>query len=207
MTCTSSTTSRTDATSRRRSHLLDIYRRKDAVGNQPAILYIHGGAFDRYLEGHATALGDAEVRGLELFMNKGCAACHGGLNVGGGGYFPFGVLEKPTADVRPPDDLGRYEVTRSADDEYVFKSPSLRNVTLTAPYFHSGTVWELEDAVTLMGSAQLGATLTEDEVASLVAFLGSLTGEQPDVEYPLLPTHTDATPLPVTAVEPAGTSD
>jgi cytochrome c peroxidase len=157
--------------------------------------------FDRYLKGDAAALNAEEKRGLELFLNKGCVACHGGVNLGGTGYFAFGVVEKPGADVLPPGDKGRFEVTKTATDEYVFKSPSLRNIELTPPYFHSGRVWDLKQAVAIMGSAQLGATLTDEEATLITAFLRTLTGRQPRVEYPILPPHTAATPLPITDVK------
>jgi cytochrome c peroxidase len=179
----------------------------EAIEAFEATLITPDAPFDRYLTGDETALTDDEKAGLELFMDKGCGACHGGINIGGSGYFPFGVIEKPDADVLPPDDLGRFEVTRSPGDEYVFKSPTLRNVELTAPFFHSGKVWELTDAVAIMGSAQLGATLTADETLAIATFLASLTGTQPDVTYPILPRHTDATPKPFTDVAPVGASD
>ena len=108
----------------------------------------------------------------------------------------MGVVQAPPADIRPEGDLGRFSVTNTEADQYVFKSPSLRNIELTAPYFHSGKVWSLESAVMIMGSAQLGATLTPEEAGSIAAFLETLTGLQPTVEYPLLPTHTADTPLP-----------
>ena len=153
--------------------------------------------FDRFLRGNEQALDSSERKGLELFLDKGCVACHQGVNVGGTGYFPFGVVEKPGAEILPPDDKGRFAVTRTASDEYKFKSPSLRNITLTAPYFHSGKVWSLEQAVGVMGSSQLGAELDDAESRAIVAFLTTLTGEQPKVEYPVLPPHTKSTPLPV----------
>ncbi len=152
--------------------------------------------FDGYLRGDESALTLEQKEGLALFVEKGCAGCHNGVNVGGAAYFPFGVVERPGPDVLPPGDKGRFEVTRSEADEYVFKSPTLRNVELTAPYFHSGAVWELDDAVELMGSAQLGAALTAEEREAVVAFLRTLTGEQPNVTYPVLPPHTEATPRP-----------
>jgi cytochrome c peroxidase len=165
-----------------------------------ATLTTPGSRFDRYLEGDEEALTAAELAGLGLFMEKGCAACHAGMNVGGSDYFPFGVARKPGADILPPNDKGRFEVTRTVADEYVFKAPSLRNVTLTAPYFHSGGVWDLGEAVDVMGSVQLGAELTAEDVGAIVAFLQSLNGEQPNVRYPVLPPHTEATPPPF--VEP-----
>ena len=160
--------------------------------------------FDQYLKGNSNALGAMEKKGLALFMDKGCAACHGGVNAGGSGYFPFGVVDKPGADILPPEDKGRFAVTNTAADEYVFKSPSLRNIALTAPYFHSGVVWDLDQAVGIMGSAQLGQQLSDDETRTIVAFLKTLTGKQPVVEYPILPTHTAETPLPDVSVDAAG---
>jgi len=159
--------------------------------------------FDSYLNGKSDVLNDQEKKGLELFLSKGCVSCHAGVNLGGGGYFPFGVVEKPGAEILPPTDKGRFQVTRTASDEYVFKSPSLRNIELTAPYFHSGKVWDLAQAVAIMGSAQLGATLNSSETAAIVAFLKTLTGEQPKIEYPVLPPNTSSTPLPDAKVTPA----
>jgi cytochrome c peroxidase len=160
--------------------------------------------FDRYLQGDHTALTALEQQGLELFTNKGCAGCHGGVNVGGTGYFRFGLVRAPGADVLPPGDKGRFAVTQSASDEYLFRSPSLRNVALTPPYFHSGAIWDLKEAVLLMGSAQLGAQLMDEEAEAIVRFLRSLTGKQPQVEYPTLPPHTDGTPLPEVASTSGG---
>jgi len=152
--------------------------------------------FDRFLKGQAAALNEAQRGGLSTFMEKGCTSCHNGINVGGGGYFPFGLVHRPDAEILPPGDQGRFAVTRTASDEYVFKAPTLRNIHLTPPYFHSGKVWGLNQAVQVMGTAQLGMELTPDEVASIVVFLESLTGRQPEIEYPVLPAQTPATPPP-----------
>lgn len=153
--------------------------------------------FDKYIKGDASALNDNQKAGLALFMDKGCAGCHNGINVGGGGYFPFGLVEKPADEVRPPGDMGRFAVTKTKSDEYVFKVPTLRNITLTAPYFHSGKVWDLSEAVAIMGEAQLGTKLTDEEVARIVDFLGALTGTQPEVVYPVLPPNGPDTPRPI----------
>jgi cytochrome c peroxidase len=118
------------------------------------------------------------------------------VNIGGEGYFPFGVMEKPGAEILPPNDLGRFQVTQTADDSYVFRAGPLRNIALTAPYFHSGIVWNLRQAVAVMGESQLGEKLSEEEVDLITAFLHTLTGEQPRVEYPILPVSTPETPLP-----------
>jgi cytochrome c peroxidase len=96
----------------------------------------------------------------------------------------------------PAADKGRFAVTKTASDEYVFKSPSLRNIALTAPYFHSGKVWDLKQAVEIMGSSQLGIILNDREADAIVAFLKTLTGRQPAVNYPVLPAHTSSTPPP-----------
>ncbi|BCG45269.1 Cytochrome c551 peroxidase [Citrifermentans bremense] len=161
-----------------------------------ATLVTPNAPFDRFLNGETGALNTREQAGLRIFIDKGCAACHGGINVGGAGYYPFGVREVPTAEVRPEADTGRFKVTNTASDKYVFRAPSLRNVAITQPYFHSGKVWSLRDAVVVMGSAQLGTTLNETEVNDTVAFLKSLTGKQPKVGYPLLPPSSDQTPHP-----------
>jgi cytochrome c peroxidase len=169
-----------------------------------ATLITPGSRLDKYLEGDAAALDAKEKEGLKLFLDRGCSACHNGLNIGGSGYFPFGVVEKPGADILPPEDKGRFVVTHTVSDEYVFKSPSLRNIELTPPYFHSGKVWSLEQAVALMGSAQLGQQLTDEETRAIAVFLKTMTGEQPVVAYPLLPAYTAETPLPDIRVNAAG---
>lgn len=152
--------------------------------------------FDKFLRGDQKALSADEKRGLALFMDKGCAGCHNGVNVGGNGYYPFGVVEKPGAELLPPEDEGRFRVTQTATDKYVFRAPPLRNVVLTPPYFHTGKVWDLKQAVGIMGSTQLGSDLTDEEVAGIVTFLNTLTGPQPQVEYPVLPPFTKKTPRP-----------
>jgi cytochrome c peroxidase len=86
----------------------------------------------------AGALDARQRAGLGVFIGKGCAGCHDGINAGGGTYAPFGVVEKPGWEFLPPDDHGRLQVTSTVGDDYVFKVPTLRNVALTAPYFHSG---------------------------------------------------------------------
>jgi cytochrome c peroxidase len=153
--------------------------------------------FDRFLKGDEQALGAAEKEGLQLFMNKGCAGCHNGVNIGGSSYFPFGVREVPAAEVRPLGDVGRFQVTNTAADRYVFKSPALRNIALTPPYFHSGKVWELTNAVTIMGTAQLGIVLGPAEAEKITAFLRTITGDQPQVVHPILPPNSRTTPRPM----------
>lgn len=161
-----------------------------------ATLITPNARFDQFLRG-GDALSEAELEGLTLFMDKGCAGCHNGSNVGGRAYYPFGVIEAPSEEIRPSADLGRATVTNTSADEYVFKAPSLRNVELTAPYFHSGAVWTLEEAVDVMGAAQLGIQLNGDEVKKITAFLRTLTGEQPQVVHPVLPPNSSTTPRPI----------
>jgi len=161
-----------------------------------ATLVTPAAPFDTWLEGDDAALTDAQKQGLALFIGKGCAACHSGVNVGGQAYFPFGLIKKPGADILPPGDKGRFAVTKTASDEYVFRAAPLRNIALTAPYFHSGQVWDLEQAVGIMSTAQLGSEMSAQDTKMIAAFLTSLTGEQPQVPYPILPVETKDTPKP-----------
>lgn len=161
-----------------------------------ATLITPGARFDRYLNGESAALSAEEKKGLALFMDKGCSGCHNGVNVGGEAYFPFGVAEKPNAEILPAGDKGRFAVTKSEDDQYVFRAAPLRNVELRAPYFHTGQVWSLKQAVAVMGSAQLGIKLSDREENQIVAFLKTLTGRQPRIGYPVLPVRTSETPMP-----------
>jgi cytochrome c peroxidase len=161
-----------------------------------ATLVTPGSPFDAWIEGNDNALTADEKLGLDLFLSKGCTACHAGVNFGGQEYYPFGLIKKPGADILPPEDKGRFQVTKTASDAYVFRAAPLRNVAITAPYFHSGQVWDLEQAVAIMGTAQLGTQLKDDEAKLIATFLGSLTGEQPQVEYPILPVETATTPKP-----------
>ena len=153
--------------------------------------------FDRYLKGDRKALTPKQVDGLKTFMDKGCVACHGGQNLGGSAYYPFGVREAPSGEIRPAEDLGRFKVTNTESDKYVFKSPSLRNVNVTQPYFHSGKVWGMKEAVQVMGSAQLGIKLTAADADRIASFLDSLTGQPPKMIYPILPPSSATSPKPV----------
>lgn len=152
--------------------------------------------FDAYLNGDDAAINEQQKAGLELFISKGCTSCHNGINLGGNGYYPFGLIEKPGEDVLPEGDKGRFQVTHTADDSYVFRAAPLRNIALTAPYFHSGKIWSLQQAVAVMGTAQLGEELNDQEVEAITAFLETLTGKMPEVSYPVLPTETATTPRP-----------
>ncbi|RAZ83068.1 cytochrome C peroxidase [Mesorhizobium hawassense] len=169
---------------------------KRALAAFEATLTTPNAPFDRYLEGDENALTAQQKEGLALFIDEGCSSCHNGRNVGGGMYARFGLAESPGQQLLPPADKGRAKVTKNPNDEYVFKVPTLRNIALTAPYFHSGRVWDLEQAVAVMGRAQLGIQLPDESVAKITAFLQALTGDQPQITYPNLPPSVTATPRP-----------
>jgi cytochrome c peroxidase len=137
--------------------------------------------FDRHLHGERDAITPAEERGYLLFKDYGCVACHQGVNVGGNLFQRFGIFHDPFAQlpIRTAD-LGRFTITGKADDRFVFRIPSLRNVALTAPYFHDGRAETLEQAIEEMARSQLGRVLTEQEVGLIAGFLGTLTGEYRD---------------------------
>lgn len=158
-----------------------------AVALFEATLITPDAPFDRWLKGDDKALSDEQKQGARLFIDKGCAGCHNGVNIGGASYAKFGVVSAPPAEYLPADDWGRFAVTKAVADKYAFKVPSLRNVELTAPYFHTGATFDLKHAVTVMGETQLGVKLSDDEAGKIVAFLKSLTGKQPEVVLPILP--------------------
>ena len=138
--------------------------------------------FDRWLCGDKAALDASAARGYALFTEYGCVSCHQGVAVGGNMFQKFGVVGDYFASrASTASDLGRYNVTGELADRHVFKVPSLRNVALTAPYFHDASAPTLEVAVTVMARYQLGRALPNDDLADIVAFLGSLTGELPRV--------------------------
>jgi cytochrome c peroxidase len=146
--------------------------------------------FDAFMQGDKTGLSDAGKTGLKRFMDTGCMACHAGAYFGGQMYQKFGALASywqytGSADI----DEGRYAVTKNENDKYVFKVPILRNVEMTSPYFHDGSVDRLQDAVRIMGKIQLGKDLSSQEISEIVTFLKSLTGRIPDdvLKLPLLP--------------------
>ncbi len=154
-------------------------------------------AFDDYLGGKTEALSQGAREGLRLFMDTGCTACHNGPGIGGNMFQKFGVMEdywKETGVAEP--DKGRADITKDPADLYVFKVPSLRNVAMTAPYFHDGSVSRLGDAVRIMAKVQLDKQLTDPDIANIVAFLASLTGKLPDgfAQAPVLPAAAFASP-------------
>jgi len=150
--------------------------------------------FDKWLKGDQMALSANELAGYKLFKDSGCVACHNGPAVGGNSYQKMGVVA-PYKASSPAE--GRFAVTGKDADRFNFKVPTLRNVELTYPYFHDGAVNTLTEAVETMGLIQLGKKFTADENASIVAFLKTLTGDQPDFKLPILPPSSDKTPRPI----------
>ncbi len=157
----------------------------DAIATFERTLLTENAPFDRYLRGDEHAI-DARAReGYRHFRELGCVSCHQGVNIGGNMFQRFGVMADYFESPSPPRpmttaaDLGRFNVTGREEDRKVFKVPGLRNVALTAPYFHDGSTASLEDAVAVMGRYQLARELSKEEIATLVAFLNTLTGDKP----------------------------
>ena len=150
----------------------------DAIAAFERTLITTNSRFDRFLQGESTALNALEQSGYQRFLDYGCASCHQGALLGGNMYQRFGVMgdyfEGRTTSTA---DLGRFNVTGREEDRHVFKVPSLRNVAVTAPYFHDGSANSLEEAVIVMGRYQLGRHLSGADVASISAYLRTLTGE------------------------------
>ncbi|MGD0237297.1 MAG: cytochrome c peroxidase [Syntrophorhabdales bacterium] len=146
--------------------------------------------FDAFLKGNKTALTEPEKKGLQTFMETGCAGCHSSPYAGGQIYQKFGTIEAYWKYTKSADiDEGRYTVTKNESDKYVFKVPSLRNVEKTSPYFHDGSIDHLYDAIWIMGKVQLAKDLTKAQVEDILIFLKSLTGNIPEngLQIPLLP--------------------
>lgn len=153
---------------------------RDAIATFERSLITPDSPFDRYIRGDKRALSTAAQRGYRLFQDLSCISCHQGINAGGNMYQSMGTMKNFFAGKAVVKrDLGRFNVTGDPRDRHKFKVPSLRNVALTAPYFHDGSVGTLEEAVRVMAEHQLGYQLTDTEVADLVAFLRSLTGKIP----------------------------
>ena len=135
--------------------------------------------FDKYLRGDKNAITEDELRGYQKFKAYGCIACHQGVNVGGNMFQVFGVMGdyfKKRGNITPAD-LGRFNQTKNEADRHVFRVPSLRNVALTAPYFHDGSAATLDDAVDIMFQYQLGRPAPKADKELIIKFLRTLTGE------------------------------
>jgi cytochrome c peroxidase len=165
----------------------------DAIAEFEKTLKTPNSRFDQWLLGDADAISERELAGYQLFKASGCVACHSGEGLGGSSFQRFGIIEPYKTD-NPAE--GRYALTGKDADRFSFKVPTLRNVELTYPYFHDGQAATLEEAVDIMGRLQLGRTFSETENAQIVAFLKTLTGEQPRFALPILPPSVASTPKP-----------
>ncbi len=151
--------------------------------------------FDRHVNGDKMAMSKQAVKGMQRFEEIGCVSCHSGVNFAGpkmtlgeGFYQKFPLFENDDiAKYNLDEDKGRYEVTKDAADMNSWRVPSLRNIAVTAPYFHNGAVKTLHESVRIMAVSQLGVELKPSEVEEIVAFLNSLTGEFPEQTMPRLP--------------------
>lgn len=142
--------------------------------------------FDEFMHGDLDALTPAEKEGLNLFVDKGCVSCHNDIGLGGT-MQAFQVAKKYKFA-----SLGGFQ----GDKNGMVKTPTLRNIEETAPYFHNGAIWSLADAVKEMGSVQLGINISDKESKKITTFLKALTGDKPDISYPQLPVSSSKTPKP-----------
>ena len=172
---------------------IDIDRVTGAIAAFEETLVTPNSRFDKWLGGDKRALSLEEQRGYDLFKASGCTACHNGPAAGGASFRKMGIVEPYRTD-NPAE--GRMAVTGKDADRFNFKVPTLRNVELTYPYFHDGAANTLAESVEVMGRIQLGRRYTPAETASIVAFLKTLTGDQPRFALPQLPPSSDATPRP-----------
>jgi cytochrome c peroxidase len=167
-----------------------------AIAAYERTLVTRNSPFDRFIKGDQTALTPAAKNGYQLVQTVGCVACHNGPNFAGpklpegtGFYQKFPTFPGTTYETKYhlADDMGRYEVTRNEADRHMWRVPTWRNIALTAPYFHNGSVKTLDEAVRVMAKVQLNKELQPGEVHDIVAFLQSLTGERPKQTKPELP--------------------
>ncbi|MBN8453680.1 cytochrome-c peroxidase [Accumulibacter sp.] len=175
------------------SDKVDVDRITQAIAAFEETLATPNSRFDQWLKGNRKALTKSELEGYQLFKDSGCVACHNGPAVGGNSFQKMGVVE-PYKATSPAE--GRVAVTGKDADRFNFKVPTLRNVELTYPYFHDGAADTLSEAVETMGRVQLGKKFSPEENAKIVAFLKTLTGDQPSFKIPLLPPSADSTPRP-----------
>jgi cytochrome c peroxidase len=168
----------------------------NAIAAYERTLITPNSPFDKYVKGDKTAMTEQQIKGMEAFEKTGCTACHSGANFSGP-KMPMGTgffMKFPTfADndyakkYNFAEDLGKYTVTQKEADKNMWRIPTLRNIALTAPYFHNGTVTTLEEAVKVMAKVQLNKDLSDEQVKDITAFLNALTGEFPKQTMPQLP--------------------
>lgn len=165
-----------------------------AIAAYEATLVTLNSPYDKYQEGDKSAMSPEAIKGMELFSTIGCTSCHSGsafagpkLPVGQGFFMKFPTFTDNNPYIKKYNlmkDEGRFEVTKSESDKHMFRVPTLRNIELTSPYFHNGSVASLDETVRVMAKSQLHKDLSEEEVNSLVAFLKSLTGNLPEIKAP-----------------------
>jgi cytochrome c peroxidase len=172
---------------------IDIDQVTAAIAEFEKTLVTPNARFDQWLLGKEDALSANEKAGYALFKESGCVACHNGEAVGGNSFQKMGLVEPYKTKNAA---AGRSGVSGKDADRFNFKVPTLRNVELTYPYFHDGAANTLTQAVDIMGRLQLGQKFSPEENASIVAFLKTLTGRQPDFALPVLPPSADDTPRP-----------
>ncbi len=173
---------------------IDIDQVTAAIAEFEKTLVTPNSRFDQWLLGKTDALSADELAGYKLFKESGCIACHNGPAAGGNSFQKMGLVEPYKGNTKGVE--GRAGVTDKDVDRFNFKVPTLRNVEMTYPYFHDGAANTLTEAVDVMGRLQLGKKFTKDENAKIVAFLKTLTGDQPNFVNPILPPSSDATPRP-----------
>jgi cytochrome c peroxidase len=172
---------------------IDIDMVTQAIAEFEKTLVTPNSRFDQWLMGDKDALTKDEYEGYKLFKSSGCTACHNGEAIGGNSFQKMGLVQ-PYEAKSPAEGLSA--VTGKDADRFKFKVPTLRNVELTYPYFHDGEAETLTEAVQVMGRLQLGKNFTGKENELIVAFLKTLTGDQPSFTLPILPPSTDKTPQP-----------
>lgn len=167
-----------------------------AIASFERTLITPNSRFDKYIQGEKGALSKKELAGFEKMKTTGCYSCHSGKNfsgpelqVGTGFFMKFPTIAGTEYEKKYnlTADLGRYEVTKKESDKNFWRVPTLRNIALTAPYFHNGSVADLSEAVKVMAKTQLNKDLSPDEVDEIVAFLNTLSGDLPKILAPQLP--------------------
>jgi cytochrome c peroxidase len=176
------------------AHAIKMQNIAKALASFQRALMTPNSPFDRYIKGDGKAISKKARQGMQLFNDAGCLACHFGVNfagpapgpalgMGDGFYelFPNNLGSSYDKSHRLTDDMGRYEYTKNPGDKYLWRVPPLRNIALTAPYFHNGSAKNLHEAVTIMAATQTSSKLSKDDIGAIVEFLKTLTGETPAV--------------------------
>ncbi|MCK5727103.1 MAG: cytochrome-c peroxidase [Thiotrichaceae bacterium] len=176
-----------------KSDTVNIDKITTAIAEFEKTLITPNSRFDQWLLGNKEAITAKEKSGYELFKTSGCIACHSGVAVGGNSYQKMGTIKPYITENKAS---GRFAVTGKESDKFVFKVPTLRNIELTYPYFHDGEASSLTEAVNTMAKIQLAKEFTKEETSEIVAFLKTLTGDQPDFKMPILPPSHESTPKP-----------